>query len=219
MLSKLTNIPTRYLIGLVLAACAVMIGVTVTARAADKGGPKAAPAAAASDVAPSWTGLGFDVHGSLATGVADFGAPVNISMDGQMGGASLFYNHRLGTALVVGFDVGYDRVWGDLHSFGIDYAWTIGVRAGLLPTQNTLVYSRAQYLKAQGSGGHVDGYGVGLGIETRLAGTPASVALEYMHNWMDKDVFGPSIDVTADQVTARLKFNFDRPIPNLFADR
>ncbi len=205
MLAKLKTISVRgYLIGVVLAVCAAMIGVTA-AKAADKGGKIAAPAVEAPAV-PSWTGLGFDVHGSLATGEADFGAPVNLSIGGQMAGASAFYNHRFGP-LVLGVDAGYDRVWGDLHSFGVDYAWTIGVRAGLLATDRTLVYSRCEWLRAQGSGGHLDGYGCGVGIEARLAGTPASIALEWMHDWMDKDAFGPSVDVTADRITTRLKFN------------
>lgn len=218
MLSKLKSFfdKRRVLIGAVLAACAAMVIVTA-AHAADKAGPKAVAEVPAETV-PSWTGIGFDVHGSLANGSADFGAPVNLSMDGQMAGASAFYNHRFGP-LVLGVDAGYDRVWGDLHTFGIDYAYTIGVRAGLLATDRTLVYARGEWLRAQGSGGHIDGYGLGAGIEARIAGTPASIALEYMHDWMDKNAFGPGVDVSSDRITTRLKFNFDRDVTKLFADR
>ncbi len=215
---------TRYLkdkrvwIGIVLALCVGMIAAVGTAKAADKGKPKPVAAADSADSLPSWTGFGFDVHGSLATGTADWGAPVNLSMDGQMVGASAYYNHRFGV-MVLGVDAGYDRVWGDLHAFGIDYAWTLGLRAGLLATNHTLVYARGEWLRAQGSGGHLDGYGIGAGIETRIAGTPASIALEYMHDWMDKDAFGPGVDVTSNRITTRLKFNLDRQVPNIFADR
>ncbi len=210
-------------IGIVLVDAFVLFALAVykPAYAADPPtrAKPAAVAAAPAESVPSWTGFGFDVHGSLATGTADFGIPVNVSIDGQAAGASLYYNHRLGTALVVGLDVGYDRVWGDLHAYGIDAAWTIGVRAGLLPTANTLIYARGEWLRAQGNGGHLDGYGIGAGIETRIAGTPASIALEYMHDWMDKDAFGPGVDVTSNRITTRLKFNLDRQVPNIFADR
>lgn len=212
----------RMLIGAVLAAAFAMIAMTVMAQkghAADTGGPKVVKALAPAPLAetvPAWTGVGFDVHGSLATGTADFGGPVNLSMDGQMAGLTAFWNHRFGV-LVLGADAGYDRVWGDLHSFGIDYAWNIGLRAGLLATDRTLVYARGEWLRAQGSGSqHIDGYGIGGGIEVRLPGTPASLALEWMHDWMDKDALGPSVDVTADRITTRLRFNFDRDITKVF---
>ena len=210
----------RLLIGVMLIASALMIGLAVTsgAKAADKNAPKPAAAAPAAETVPSWTGLGFDVHGALATGTADWGAPVNVGIDGQTAGGAVFYNHKFG-ALVLGIDAGYDRVWGDLHAFGIDYALTVGVRAGLLATDRTLVYTRCEWLRAQGGGSHADGIGCGAGIEARLPHGPASIALEYMHDWMDKDAFGPGVDVSADRITTRLKFNLDRDVTKIFADR
>ena len=209
------------LIALIAAAAIAMwyFGVIGKARAADKGGKPVAGVVVDNNTYPSWTGFGVDVHGSLATGTADFGAPVNLSVDGQMAGLGAFYNHQFGV-LVLGADVNYDRMWGDLHSFGVDYALSIGLRAGLLPSKTTLVYARGEWIRVSGSGDSVDGWGIGGGIETKIAGTPVSLALEWMHDWFDKDKFGPSADVTADRITGRVKFDlYNKPATSLFADR
>ena len=189
------------------------------AKAADKGGPKAAAPAASSDSIPSWTGLGFDVHGALVNGSADFGAPVTIGMDGQMAGLTAFYRHRFGP-LVLGGDVGYDRVWGDLHStLGINDAWTVGATAGLLATDRTLIYTRGEWIRVEASGAHVNGWGMGGGVEVKLANTPASLALEYMHDWYDNNAFGPGVNVSSDRIMTRVRFDFGRDVTKIFADR
>ncbi len=210
----------RVWIGIVLVVCAGMIAaVASTAKAETIPTKQAAkPAPAAPAAVSSWTGFGVDVHGSLPTAPADFGAPIDISMSGQMAGLGVYYNHQFG-AIVLGLDAAYDRVWGDLHSYGVDYAVSIGVRAGVLASSSTLIYARGEWLRAVGSGDHIDGWGLGGGIEVRIKDAPVSVALEYMHDWMDKDAFGPSVDVTADRVTARVKFDlYSKPVRSIFVD-
>ena len=73
-------------------------------------------------------------------------------------------------------------------------------------------------MRAFGGGDHVDGWGLGGGIEVRLTHTPASAAFECMHDWMDKDAFGGN-DVTSDRCMGRLRINFDRDVTKVFADR
>ncbi len=212
---------TWLLIVVVLAVSAIALAMfNGKVFAADKGGKPAAAPAAAPAVA-SWTGFGVDVHGALPTATLDGGYPINASIDGQMVGLGVFYNHQfVGSSIVVGVDANYDRLFGDLQSFaGVDYAVTLGLRAGVLVTNSTLIYARGEWLRAVGSGDHVDGWGFGGGIEVRIKDAPVSLALEYMHDWMDKDAFGPGVDVTADRVTARIKFDmYNKPVKSIFVD-
>ena len=211
---------TVQLIALVAAAAIAMwyFGVIGKAKAADKGG-KPVAGVVVEQTYQSWTGFGVDLHGSMVNGFADFGAPVNLSMDGQAAGVGAFYNHQFGV-LVLGADVNYDRMWGDLHDFGVDYALSIGLRAGLLPSKTTLIYARGEWIRVAGNGNEVDGWGIGGGVETKLTGTPVSLSLEWMHDFFDKDAGGPNVDVSADRITARVKFDlYNKPIPYLFQDR
>lgn len=189
------------------------------ARAADKGGP-AVKAAAAEESVLSWTGFGFALQGSLANASADFGAPINISMGGQTAGVMVYYNHQFGRSLVLGIDGSYDRVFGDLHdTANIDYALGLGFKAGVLPTKSTLVYARIAGERVYGSGGHIDGVGIGGGIETKLVDR-LTLGLEWMRYWYDHDAFGPSVDISSDRITARAKFDlYAKPVSSVFADR
>jgi len=210
---------TVQIVVLVLLAAGAMFYVS---KAKADGLPtrqKPAVAAPVAEAVPSWTGVGFDVHGSLINGSADFGSPVNIGMDGQMAGLTAFYRHRFGP-LVLGVDGGYDRMWGDLHStLGINDAWNVGASAGLLANERTLVYTRGEWLRVQADGGHLNGWGLGGGIEVKLTNTPASLALEYVHDWYDNNAFGPGVNVSSDRITTRVRFDFGRDITKIFADR
>ena len=197
-----------------LALCALVVAHS-KGWAADKGGPRAQPSYDA-PTPSGWTGVSIDAHGSLATALANGGGPVDIASTGQLAGVALAVNYRFGSSpLVVGADVGYDWVFGDLHTLGINDTITVGGRLGFLATYKTLVYTRAEWIRAQASGGNSDGWGLGGGIEVKLADTPVSVGIEYMHDWMDHQSLGPSIDVSADKVTARLRFNFDSDLTKI----
>lgn len=218
-LYRLRNANRGVLMLTALLLAMFVVAIAGTAKAADKGKVKVDAPAGVIVTEVSWTGFGVDVHGSLATGTADFGAPVNLSMDGKMAGGGVYYNHQFGS-IVLGVDLGYDRLWGDLHDFGIDYALTVGIRAGVLPTKSTLIYARGEWIRAVGSGDHLDGWGVGAGIETKVSGTPLSLSLEWMHDFFEKEAFGPGVDVTADRITARAKFDlYSKPATSIFADR
>lgn len=222
MLSKLKTIPTRQvLIGVVLAVSAVLIVAAVgtgKAKAADKGAPAAKAAVVEAPAEPSWTGFGVGVQGSMVNGFADFGAPVNLSAEGQMGGVMVYYNHQFGN-LVLGLDASYDRMFGDLHDFGVNYAIGIGLRAGVLPSKSTLIYARLAGERVYFNGGDTQGIGVGGGIEVKVGG-PLTVGLEWMRFYYDHNTLGPAIDVSSDRITARAKFDlYSKPASAIFADR
>lgn len=224
MLSKLKTIPTRHvLIGIVLAVSAVLITMTINghkAKAADKGAPVAKAAVVEVDPDASlWTGFGVGLRAGVGEGGASAGGPVGVDISGQMAGAFVFYRHQLGP-IVLGADCGYDRVWGDLHTFGIDYLLNCGGSIGVLPSKNAMLYTRMEGLRAVGSGGHINGWGLGGGAEMKVAASPISFGIEYMHDWMDKSAFGPSVDVRGDRIMFVGKWQFGGGSrPNLFADR
>lgn len=201
-------------VAMVLAGAAYYAGIIPKAHAADKGAP---PAAAAQSDLDTWTGFGAGLRFGLAQGVADFGAPINFDINGQTAGAVVFYRHQFG-AIVLGIDGGYDRVWGDLRTFGVNNVYTVGGSVGVLPTKNALLYGRVEWLRAQGGGGHIDGWGLGAGTELKIANSPLSFSLEYIHDFLDKNAFGPGVDVTADRIMFTGKYQFGVP-RNVFADR
>lgn len=181
---------------------------------ADKGGPTTR--AAAVDADASWSGFGAGLKVGVGQGSADVGGP-GINITGQTAGGNLFLRQQYGP-LVMGVDAGYDMLWGDLKTFGIDGIYTVGGSIGVTPAKNSLLFVRGEWLRAQGSGGHLDGWGLGVGAEQRIANTPMSVQLLYMHDWMDKDMLGPGINVNSDRVMLGLNWQFGVP-RNVFADR
>ncbi len=200
-----------------LALCFGMIAAAaVKAEGVPKQAAKPAPAAAVVDADPSWTGFGLGLKAGVAQGAADAGGP-GIKIDGQDAGGVAFYRQQLGP-IVLGAELSYDRIWGDLHTFGIDYALGVAGTIGVLPSKTSHLYAKGGWLRAYGGSDHLDGWGLGAGAEQRVAGTPLSIGIEYMHYWMDKDAFGPGTNVTADSVMAVGRWQFGAR-PNPFADR
>jgi hypothetical protein len=166
----------------------------------------------------SWTGCGAGVHGALIEGGASAGGPVGLSMTGQSAGVSLFCDYQM-QALVAGVFLEGDYVWGDLHKFGIDNTVTVGGRLGVLPTQNALVYALGQWTRILGSGDHLDSWGMGAGIEVKIPKTPASLDFRYTHLWVEKDAFGPGVDVRGDSIRLGVNFKLGpNLVPVLFDD-
>ena len=215
----------KFWLGVVVLSAVIALALAVTshkAKAADKGGakkPVAAAAAPAAESAPSWTGFGVMVGGSLVNGSADAGWPVNLSMTGQMPGVGVYYRHQFGV-LVLGLDGEYTKMLGDLaDTMGIEYGLSVGASAGILPNKHTLVGVRTAFERLHGNGGHIDGFGFGPFVEVKVGG-PLSLTLEWMRYWHDHDAFGPAVDITSDRVTARAKFDlYSKPAASIFADR
>lgn len=206
------------LIGIVVALSAAVILVTA-ASAADKGGTVAKPAPVAADVEYSWTGFVIGVRAGVGEGAASMGGP-GIDATGQVAGALVGYRHQFGNAMVLGVEVATDKVWGDLHSVvGVDYDVTVAGTIGVLVSKSALLYVKPEWIRATGSGNHIDGWGLGGGAELRVPGTPISFGVEYMHDWMDNKTFGPGVDVRADSVKGVFKYQFGGAINSVFADR
>ena len=194
-----------------LAGTAFMLllaGALITgAKAADKGG-KAAPATTSVPVASGYTGCGVGLHASRVNADADFGAPINIGANGFSAGVSALCDVAF-DRLVLGAFIDYDRVWGDLHTIGVDSLLSIGARGGVLVTQATLLYAHVGWNRADISGGgsNIDGYFGGLGTEVRLQGTPVSLDLRWTHREF-ADVMGSSIDASTDEFRLGLVYKF-----------
>lgn len=182
----------RFWAAVLIGAAMTIIGVTISARTAKAG--------------TSWTGCGVGVHGGLAEGSADLG-PAHIGITGQTAGAGVLCDYQMGPAIVAGVFAEADKVWGDLEAFGIDWTWSAGGRLGLLPHQSTLVYGLAQWTRIETAGPSLDAWGLGAGIEVKIAKTPLSIDLRYVHLWVE-DVFGPSVDVAGDTIRVGLNFKF-----------
>jgi len=178
------------------------------ATAASAEGIAQAPVRAAAVSDESWTGVGVGLRAGVAQGAVDFGGG-GMNVTGQDAGALVFLRQQFGP-LVLGLDAGYDRLWGDLKTFGVDYTLTVGASAGVLPSKASLLYVRGEWLRAAGSGNHIDGWGLGVGAEQKIAGTPISLGIEYMHDWMDNAAFG-GLTTTADRVMLVGRWQFSAP--------
>lgn len=194
------------------AVVALFLGYAVPAGAADKGGGLSK--IVDSVVAPaSWTGCGVGVGGSILNGDASGGGPFTIGSNGQALGGRLLCDVQLG-GFVIGANVDYDKVFGDLHTIGVDTSWAVGGRAGPLINSATLLFVSGGWTQVDTKAGNMGGWYMGGGIETKLPNSPLFLTLEYQHRIYDAtDLGAPAgIDVAADviRVGAALKFNLGK---------
>jgi predicted porin len=155
--------------------------------------------------AKAWTGCGIGAFGSHLSGTAIWeGDPAGLGSNGQTAGVSVNCDVVLQKQFVLGAEASYAWTFGNLNDLGIDTDLSLTARAGYLFTPTTLTYVHGGWARAEGSGDHIDGIKYGLGIETKLAGTPMYLDLRWSHGvW---DVPGASgVDVTTDEFRIGLK--------------
>jgi opacity protein-like surface antigen len=195
-----------------LAAAVMIIGAFAPkAKAADLNKPK--KAVEQSDVpymppaAKGWSGCGVGAHVGIANADTDT-APVNLGVNGYLGGAEVFCDANWGVFLIGAF-ASYDRFWGDLHTFAGVAAKsdiTIGARVGVLASQSALLYTHAGWSWVDSLG---DGNGpkVGAGVEVKLPNAPFFLDLRYTHTMYGDAPVG-FVPMNADEVRLGLKYKF-----------
>lgn len=190
----------------VIAVAAAIVGLTLYARADSP--TKASPIALPTVNAASWTGCGVGIGASFVDAeVSGFMGPVNFGADGQMLDGRFLCDVQMG-GFVVGFNVDYGKVFGDLETLGVNNAWAIGGRVGPLVNPSTLLFASGGWSRADYDGGSADGWYLGGGIETKLPNSPLYLVLEYQHRVYEADC-GPC-EVSADVIRAgvNIKLHF-----------
>lgn len=177
----------------IYAICSAILGVIVFTSLTAK--------------AHAWSGCGAGAHGSMIVGEADFGAPVNISSNGQMASASLNCDWRLNT-IVLGAEVGYGFIFGDLDKLGAQKDLSVTGRFGVLVSPTAMPYLHLGWTQLDTTAGKMDGIRGGIGVESRIADSPLYLDLRYSYTKYDDDIFPAAIDVTSHMVSLGLKFKF-----------
>jgi opacity protein-like surface antigen len=176
-------------VGLALAAASVAAVVWSTAKA------------------HAWSGCGAGVHGSFLVGEADFGAPINISSNGQMASASLNCDWRINN-LVLGAEASYGFIFGDLEKIGAERDLALTGRFGVLVSPSAMPYLHLGWTQLDTSAGNMDGVRGGIGLEARISDSPLYLDLRYSYTKYDDDLFPPTIDVSSHMFSVGLKFKF-----------
>lgn len=203
----------KYGVYTLLAAGLALIVWSFVGPARAEGVSKGSPIALPGINATSWTGCGFGVGGSYLDGELSGVGPVNAGADGQMLDVRLLCDMQVGS-FVIGGNIDYGWIFGDLNTLGADTTWAVGGRVGPLINPNTLLFMSGGWTRVDTSSvGNLDGYYFGGGIETKLPGSPLYFVLEYRHNVFDaSDICGPDcpFDATADVIRAgvNIKLHF-----------
>lgn len=128
---------------------------------------------------------------------------IGIGTTGQLAGASFGCDVAV-QKIVIGGEVSYAWVFGDANDLlGIDNDLTIMGRLGYMLTLTIMPYIHADWARASGGGGHVDGTKYGAGLEFKLGDSPLWVDARYSHGLWDE--VGPGVDVTSDEFRLGLK--------------
>lgn len=153
-----------------------------------------------------WSGCGLGAHAAYVAGELTAGGPVGLGSTGQAIGASVLCDLQM-DRVVIGAFADYDHFWGDLKTVGIQNDWTIGARAGLLVTPNTLLYGHAGWSQLDVTGAKFNGWNFGAGTEMRLPTTaPLFVDLRYTH--YEFAGVGPGIDAKGDAFRVGMVWKF-----------
>ncbi len=153
------------------------------------------------------TGCYGGVHGALTELAFDLG-PAHLGVDGQAAGVSVGCDNVNG-AVLLGAYSDVQKYWGDIETMGLNWSWSAGARAGVLPAKNVLIYGAAQYTRLQVTGSEsLDAWGAGAGIEAKI-NKLMSVDLRYMHLFVDDGSMGGAVDVSSDMVRLGLNFRLD----------
>ena len=166
--------------------------------------------------AHAWSGCGAGVHGSFLVGEADFGAPINISSNGQMASASVNCDWRINT-IVLGGEVSYGFLFGDLEKLGAERDLAVTGRAGVLLSPAALFYGHVGWTQLDTAAGNMDGIRMGIGAELKIADSPLYLDIRHSYTRYDDDLFPPTVDVSSHMLTIGLKFKFGPKYqPSLF---
>ena len=199
----------RYKVGLaILAGMALVLGGIAMARAEGVSGKSKV---AAEQPAYSWTGVYLGGHGSFATGTLGDSGPIDLSATGPWAGLNAGANVQTGQ-IVWGVEFSYSWAFGDLSDVGLNNEMEFLGRVGYLWNPRTLVYVHGSYLQLDTSWGNFDGWGYGLGIETK---TPMEGwSLDLRGGYKTYDVENIHSDLEANMLYVRLGLNkrFDMPV-------
>jgi hypothetical protein len=155
------------------------------------------------------TGCGVGAHAGLLEGTADLG-PINLGVDGQAVGGSIFCNYRMGSMLVGAFVEG-DKTFGNIDTLlGVDTLISAGGLVGVMPTDKSLIYTHVQHTWIRGAGDSLTAWGVGGGIKVDIADTPLSADLRYTRLFVE-DVAGPTVELGGNIVRVGLEWSFYKP--------
>jgi hypothetical protein len=153
-----------------------------------------------------WTGCGVGVSGAGVIGQADFGAPVNISSEGQLVSVLLACDVQAGQ-MVFGGAIEHGWFFGDLNKIGLDTDLTIRGRAGFLIAPNTLLFGHAGWSRVETTGaGSIDGWKFGPGISIKLPNSSAFLDFRYDYGVWDSPFSG--VDLTSHAAVVSLTFKF-----------
>ena len=158
---------------------------------------------------PTKTHAGCGIGGTLGWTNADLEAPgpINMGSNGARAGGRALCDWQY-QAIVIGLFVDYDWQWGDLKTIGVEHELTVGGRGGVAVSQSAFVYGHASWMRADGSFGHADGLGYGIGTELRVPASPVALDFRWTHKTYD-NVLGSGLDVNADEFKATLVFKLN----------
>jgi opacity protein-like surface antigen len=161
--------------------------------------------------AKAWSGCGVGVAASHMNADANAGGPIGLSSSGNQASALVNCDWRF-SQIVIGGEVSYGIVFGDLETLGAKRDLTVTGRAGVLASDRALPYLHVGWDRLELTGApidHLNGIKFGAGIEVKLADSPLYFDLRYSHSIYDVDkLFGPGIDVSSDTIMAALKIKF-----------
>ena len=168
--------------------------------------------------ASAWSGCGVGVGAAMLDGeISGIGGPINIGSDGQAIGGRLSCDAKLGSFLI-GLNVDYDYLFGDLESLGIKTDLSGGLRAGVIVSDTWALYGTGGVSRLDTSFGMYDGWYLGGGIMGKLPNSPLYLSLEYTHRIYDvSSIAPPGVDATVDRLRLGLDFKFNVPAMSAFS--
>ena len=157
-----------------------------------------------------WNGCGGGIYGAFLDGNVEIASPVSLSAQGQKAGVTLNCDAKL-QAFVLGAEVDYGKVLGDLHDLGVKTDLTLTGRFGVLINQGSLLYAHAGWSRLDTDFGKMDGWKLGLGNEFRVPNSPVYLDLRYTYASYDlKDLIpsAPNTDTFSHEFRLGLKVKF-----------
>lgn len=166
--------------------------------------------------AHAWSGCGLQVHGGHAIADASAGGPLGVSSTGQLAGVSALCDLAIAKTIVVGAFVSAEKAFGDLDTLGVDRSYDVGGRAGFLLGDNVLFYGHAAWTRVEITGGHVDGYKWGPGIEVKLPTSAWSMDARYQMSDLDTGIAGVDVEARSFRLGLSWKFGGQKELESIF---
>ena len=168
-------------------------------------------AATGGEVTKLWTGIYLGGFGTYGTGSLGDSGPIDISATGPSAGVAVGINVQTGQ-IVWGAELNHAWFFGDLKDVGLNTEIEYLGRVGYLWNPRSLVYVHGSFVQIDTSWGNFEGWGYGVGIETK---TPLEGwSLDLRAGVKDYDVESIHSDAEAHVLYARLGLNkrFDLPV-------